>query len=202
MKADYIEIGNLVSQLRAHDPHGFTMLYEITHKEFYFFALSLLKNEQDAQDATQDTYVKILTSIHTLENNTLFIAWSKRILYHICLRMLDRKREVPVDEELLYSIIDISQRCNPLDILVENECKRTLIKQIQALSPVLSTTLFLKYYGHMKIHEIALIMDCPEGTVKSRISTAKKQLYHYIVIQKKNNFMLLLLFLFSLHPQG
>lgn len=123
MNADYAELAKLVPRLQAGEDQAFTTLYELTNREFHFFAFSILKNETDAQDAVQDTYIKILSSIHTLENHMLFIAWAKQILYHICLRILEKKKDIPAEHMVFYCDAAAWKNGDPLIMLVEMEKK-------------------------------------------------------------------------------
>lgn len=176
MKTDYKIVGQLVARAKENDSSSFTQLYELTYQKLYFLALSILKNEADAEDALQETYMKIFTSLQNLEDGTLFIAWANRIIYNICMRMLEKRRDILVGDEQLLAIPDDKEEYNPLSSCILNEKKHHLAHLIESLDPVLRTCIILKYYNNMKVSEISIVMECPEGTVKSRLNTAKKQL--------------------------
>lgn len=178
MNFNHNEISSLVQRVKQNDSQAFALLYERTYQKTYFLALSILKNEYDAQDAVQETFVKILASIYTLENENLYIAWSNRITYHICLRMLEKHRDFLDERNPADTPPDLDIQDDPLTDIIQNDQKRKLFQAVQQLDPVLRTTIFLKYFENMKVSEISLIMECPVGTVKSRLHTAKKRLLY------------------------
>ena len=73
MKDNYKEIAILVERLKAQDKSVFPKLYELTYQRIYFLCFSILRNEEDAKDAVQETYIKVLLNIGSLQNNELFI---------------------------------------------------------------------------------------------------------------------------------
>lgn len=190
MKDDFKEISQLVTKIKAQDMSAFPRLYEITYQRLYFLCYSILKNEEDAKDAVQETYMKILASLPTLQESKLFVAWSNRIACNICIRMLSKQRPDLVEDELLYSFVDENQNTRPYEALERSEKLKALSSLIDSLEPVLRATLILKYFETMKIKQIALVMNCPEGTVKSRLNTAKKILKHAIEKERKGDILL------------
>lgn len=176
MKPDFKELGKVVKQVKAQDSAAFSKLYELTYQRLYLLAFSILKNEEDAKDAVQESYIKIYTNIHTLQDDILFLAWANKIVYYICIRMNSKNMPNPVENEVLQSIPDDNSERDPVNVTLKYEKQKALADLIDKLSPELRTTLFFKYYEDLKIHQIAKIMDCPSGTVKSRLNTAKKQL--------------------------
>lgn len=176
MKPDFNEIAKLVKQVKTQDSTAFAMLYEMTYQRLYFLAFSILKNEEDAKDAIQESYIKIYTNIHSLQDDKLFLAWANKIVYYISLRMNSKKTSGTVDDNILQNLPDDNSEHDPVGAALKSEKKRALAELINKLSPELQATLLFKYYEDLKIHQIAKIMDCPSGTVKSRLNTAKKQL--------------------------
>ena len=101
MKNNYREIASLVSKLKANDQSVFPRIYELTYQKLYFLCFSILKNEEDSKDALQETYIKILANISSLQDNTLFIAWANKIAYSVSIRMVTKNSPDPVDDEFL-----------------------------------------------------------------------------------------------------
>ncbi|MEG0305195.1 MAG: RNA polymerase sigma factor [Oscillospiraceae bacterium] len=176
MAPNYRKISELVGKIKMKDSQAFAELYEMSYQKTYFFALSILKNSADAEDATQETYVKILCSINTLKDESMFIAWSNRIAYNVCMRIIEKRRDVATDDEELAQMPDSCVENNPIYMATKKEKNQKLAKQIDKMDSVLRATIIMKYYQGLKISQIAQVMSCPEGTVKSRLNTAKKQL--------------------------
>lgn len=176
MKPDFNEIGRIVKQVKAGDGAAFAKLYELTYQRLFYLAFSILDNEEDAKDAVQESYIKIFDSIHSLHDDGLFLAWANKIVYSICIRMHARDKAGAMDAGDLYNMADGRDESNPVKAVLKSEKQKVLAEMINKLPPDLRATLLFKYYENMKIQQIASIMDCPCGTVKSRLSTAKKQL--------------------------
>lgn len=176
MKPDFLEIGRIVKRIKAHDSAAFADLYELTYQRLYLLSYSILKNEEDAEDAVQESYIKILANIQTLNNDKLFLAWANRIVYSICVRMCSAERPAAMDHGYLENIMDQREDSNPVNAALRAEKYKVLADSIEKLPPVLRATLLFKHYEGLKIQQIADIMECPSGTVKSRLNMARKQL--------------------------
>lgn len=190
MKSDYKTLEKLVDRAKEGDNAAFVEIYQLTYQKLYFLALSILKNEADAEDALQETYIKIFTSLQDLEDGIVFIAWSNRIIYNISMRILEKRRDLLVGDDQLLSIPDDKEENNPLSSCILNEKKQHLAHLIECLDPVLRTCIILKFYNNMKISEISLVMECPEGTIKSRLNTAKKQLLQMALKERSKDMWL------------
>lgn len=184
MKTTHAQIGKLVDKIKNKDSQAFADLYQLTYQSLYYVALSILKNDYDAQDAVQDSYIKILASIDSLKESKVFIAWANKIAYNISLRILEKKRDIPTEDEKFAYYQDDNMDNNPLSRAIENEQKRKAMSLVESLDETLRTTVVLKYYQNLKLSEIAMVMDCPTGTVKSRLNTAKKHLYAHAKKEK------------------
>lgn len=174
MKHIYVELAKVVKKLKQNDPQAFSRLYELTYQRLYFFCYSMLKNKEDAKDALQETYINIYSNIHSLDNEKLFIAWANKIAYNICLRMLNKKKPILLSSEVLDSISADESQTSPEEQMISALQKDYLLLAIDQLNPTLRTVILLKYFENLKISQIAEIMDCPAGTIKSRLNTAKK----------------------------
>lgn len=188
LKPNYRKLGELINRIKEKDSQAFTQLYEQTYQKIYFLSLSILKNEADAQDATQETYIKILNNIDNLKDVTMFTAWSNRIAYNVCMRIIENRRDIATEDEELAMIADTCLEVNPLYMATKNEKKQMFAKLIDNMEPVLRATVVMKYYQGLKISEISTAMACPEGTVKSRLNTAKKQLLKAITKEGSDGF--------------
>jgi len=74
------------------DKRGFDALYQATSKAVYFTCLSLVKNESDAEDLTQDVYITAFEKLTSLSEPEKFAAWVKRIAVNKCMDFLTTKR--------------------------------------------------------------------------------------------------------------
>lgn len=132
-----------------------------------------LKDLQLAEDALQDTYIKVLKNINTYKGNSNIKTWITRILINTCknyLRTAYFKRiifGIPDGVNLDY---DLEQR------FINNELEKQLIKEICNLKKEYKEVILLFYYQNFKISEIAQILKISESLVKSRLFRAKNKL--------------------------
>ena len=138
---------------------------------YYRLAYSLTGNEADALDAISQMTVQVVEKIHTLRSNDAFPAWSKKILVNVC-REFWRKnsKSVPLDEALAVE----SAGRTASGLAIEDEL---ILRQfIASLPEIHREVIYLRFYLDYEYKDIALLLDVPEGTVKSRLNRALESL--------------------------
>ena len=80
------------------DSEAFARLYELSKRQVYFTCLKFLKNEDDAQDITQEVYITVMKKLPTLADKTSFQPWVNRIAVNKCKNFLKARRDVSLDE--------------------------------------------------------------------------------------------------------
>lgn len=170
------KLKDLVVRVKNRDEVAFTELYGQLYQKIYFLSLAIVKDEYLAQDVVQETFIAIYQKIDKLKNDDLFVAWVNRITYHCALRVLKSKEEIPVEGELIVKDIASMNGKDPIDIAILNEHKNIIMSHILELPVDYRSVLVLRYYNNMKLGEIAAIMDCSLGTIKSRLNRSKRML--------------------------
>jgi RNA polymerase sigma factor (sigma-70 family) len=179
------QIAKLVKQTKDGDSDAFAKLYEMTYQKVYFFSLYLTKNETLAQDVVQETFIDALKYLDTLKNDKAFVAWLNKINYSTALRILKKEKNISLTDEYLYNIPDTSESSYPMEMIIKDDQRNEVLQCIATLPYGLRAVIILKYYHDMKDREIALILDCPVGTVKSRLNTARRMLKEQLVARKE-----------------
>lgn len=132
----------------------------------YSLAGYLLGDASDAQDATQDALARAWRARRTLRDGEAFDAWVDRILVNTCMDRMRRRKLVRFVE------IDAGEGlpdADPFrDFLVRDEIGRTL----SVLTPEQRVVVVLRFWRDLPVDEIARRLDCPSGTVKSRLNHA------------------------------
>ena len=155
------KIRRLVLQAGQGDRAAFGELYEETGRSVYFNCLKLIGNAQQAEDITQDTFMKALEKLDSLKEPVNFSAWVNRIAINNC-KMYFRKNPRTAEDE--------SEK------IIDDTPDSELIPDDYADSDMMS------------VAEIAEIMECSVGTVTSRLSAARKKIREAVLIyEKKNN---------------
>lgn len=183
------KIRRLVLQAGQGDRAAFGELYEETGRSVYFNCLKLLGNAQQAEDITQDTFMKALEKLDSLKEPENFSAWVNRIAINNC-KMYFRKNPRIAEEESEKIIDDTLDSELIPDDYADSEEKRRIIMNIidTALTDEQRQTIILFYFDMMSVAEIAEIMECSVGTVTSRLSAARKKIREAVLIyEKKNN---------------
>ncbi len=167
----------LVKRLMAGDRKAFDALYELYKDQAFRTAWFLAGNRADAEDIVQDTFVKVYVNIGQLKQAEGFKSWFYRILTRTAWKQSDsRKREFPDEEILIHAdaVSEASEDGNPEQIFKKEE--RDKIRAIvNGLDEKYRTTLVLYYYSQCSTKAIASIMGCLEGTVKSRLFSARRK---------------------------
>jgi RNA polymerase sigma-70 factor (ECF subfamily) len=146
----------------------------------YSYALVLTRNRTDAEDLVQETYVRALKAMVRLKAESNVKSWLFTILRNIWLNQLRHRRTAPqlVEMDLDGSTDGISVEVshNPHAIYVgAMECN--LVREaIQRLPPAFREVILLREYEELSYQEIATILECPIGTVMSRLARARSKL--------------------------
>ena len=172
------ELINLVYKAQNGDQPALEHLYSVTRQAQFFTALTILKDGQMAEDAVQSAYMRVVEYLPKLTKPGNFMAWLNQITYHCCMDIAkNHEKTVPVtDEDLILRLPDEDEGSNPLNNVIKKEGADTLLAYIGRLSDEQRTVIIMRYYQDLKIREIAKILDCSEGTVKSRLHYAHKLL--------------------------
>ncbi len=165
----------LVEKLKCGDKDAFEALYEKYKKLAFHTAYLITGNQTDSEDVVQETFVKVYLHSNELKNNSGFKAWMMQILvrtaYHMCKK---GNREFPDEEQVMKQ--DNRTEPSSLEQVMQKEETNELYAVIQKLPIKQRTVVILYYYNEYSIDEIAKLLGCMEGTVKSRLHTARKSM--------------------------
>lgn len=165
----------LIRQLQSGSSAAFTRLYERYKDAIYAYCLRLLKDTDSAEDATQETFFKILRETASLHNPESFRGWLFRIARNEAYTILRPTRFVaPTNDENVWE--NISDGETLLDEIIATE-QRDLIQTILGeLKVEYREVLILREYQGLSYAEIAEITGDTESSVKSRLFKARKAL--------------------------
>ena len=152
-------------------------IYNEAYKAVYWTAMALLKNEADAEDIVQDTFVSLIESYDSIKDKSKVTAWLKKNAANKCLNRLTRTKTDNVEDEFFDSVEAVPEDFLP-DSIVESEDTRKIIMDIinNVLSEDVRRTLILFYFDEMSTKEIAESLGIPQGTVLWRLNFAKKKI--------------------------
>jgi RNA polymerase sigma factor (sigma-70 family) len=163
-----------VAQAQQGDREAFVRLVKKCESTLYNVARSILKSDAECLDASQEAIIKAYTSLQNLREARYFKTWLIRILINECQRLIQhKKRVVPMGELIEQQASERFER----DVELQDA--------IQALEEDLRVVITLHYFEDLPVKEIALLLEIPEGTVKSRLIRARSKLAASIAADKK-----------------
>ena len=183
----------LVRRAQNDDPWAIEQLVLRYQKKVFQIAYQMLDgDEQEAQDRTQDAFLKAFRKIKQFKGNASFYTWLYRIVFNTCLdarRRRRRWREIfflrrsAKDKEVnatfsLEEYPDTNKNSNPLSTVRKRQLESDVKKAMNTLSERQRNIFQLKIFNEMSIPEIAQMLNLAEGTVKTHLFRATQ------VIQK------------------
>ena len=174
----------LVERCQRGQLEAYEILVGRYRQRVYGLAYSMLRNEQDATDLSQETFVKAWQAIRGFKKNSSFYTWLYRITTNLCIdfvRKRDRRPTVPfeetVDPEADASVeIAPSNQPLPTDEVRRRELREQIDAALQELSPEHRVVIQLREFEGLEYAEIAKVVGCQMGTVMSRLHYARKHL--------------------------
>ncbi len=155
-------VKNLIKQAKHGDAHAFGELYSLYATELYRFALYILKNTFDAEDAVQNAAVNAYRKMKDLKKEESFKSWFFKILYNECRKIIlskPRLYEVPQDEMSVYD----------KEIPPDSE-KSDLLSLLDTLPQEQKAIVILSVFEGYTSEEIGKILGMKAGTVRSSLS--------------------------------
>lgn len=174
----------------------FELLYSHIINKVYFWCFTIIGNEADARDATQEAMIRIYNKLHTLNNAETFNSWMYRLVRNSCINILTNRKKLEIEygktddyEDIIEANVKEERKDNlPAEALDLKETKKLVTAFVDNLPKRQKEVITLYYLEEFKIDEIAKILDYNPGSVKSRLHTGRKNLEKQIVnYQKKNN---------------
>ncbi len=159
----------LIRRFLAGDGEAFARLVDRHRQRVYNVCLRLLGDPDDAADASQDTFLSVLTKLEQFRGDAAFTTWMHRIAANACYDLTRKRRRQP----LLRSAgdPDVPDEAGPPvpDPAEELSGTRDVVTALRAIPEEFRVALVLADLQDLAYEEVAKILDVPIGTVKSRI---------------------------------
>ena len=163
-------------------------IYNNAYRAVYWTAMSLLKNEADAEDVVQDTFVAFIESYPDIKDTGKATALLKKIASNKCLDRIKLARTDSVEDEFFDNVEAVPEDFLP-DTIIESAEMRKIVMDIinNSLSDDIRRTLILFYFDEMSTKEIAELLGIPQGTVLWRLNFAKKKIKKEVEKYEEDN---------------
>lgn len=178
----------LVQRAREGDRDAFRELVERYQRKIAALALGMLRNREDALDVVQETFTKAFQSLDRFKGDSSFYTWVYRIAVNLSIDHQRRDAKMPqvplepadrsVDSEqnLPAFVPESDERDDPFRRTQDTEIREQLAAAISELTPEHRAVILLREVDGLSYEEISRVMDCPKGTVMSRLHYARRQL--------------------------
>lgn len=178
----------IVQQVLAGDTNAFEELVLEYEKKVYNVALRLLGDREDAQDMTQEAFIKAFNSLESFRGDSKFSVWISRIVSNLCLDLLRSKNRRPTvslsveDDDGAQVEMDIADKSLSPDVLLEKRMTQQSLRDgLKALPDEYRAILLLREVQGLSYDEISKALDIEPGTVKSRIYRGRKKLCDHLI---------------------
>lgn len=140
-----------------------------------------VRNHSDAQDVTQEAFIKAYRALPNFRGDSAFYTWLYRIAVNTAKNHLAVKSRRPLESDHDVSEIEqiegnsaLTEQATPENLLLKDELQAIILKAIENLPEDLKTAIMLREVEGLSYDEIATVMECPIGTVRSRIFRARE----------------------------
>ena len=160
--------------LRTQNVNYFNLIYDRYTNKVYAKCISMLKDNEAAEDATQEIFVKILLSLSRFTGKSKFSTWIYSITYNYCIDMIRREKK-----DMEVAVNDFSRIDTEDDNLLDAEILETNISRLRVILNHMSaedkSILMMKYQDDLSIREICDMLNKTESAIKMKILRAKEK---------------------------
>ncbi len=167
----------LIELCRVGDSSAIEDFVQTYEQDVYRLALSILDDATEAEEATQDSLLAALRSLDSFRGASSLKTWLYSITVNICRNRLQRHKTYERLTRILGDILRIRTTPSVEENAIQKEYTEALWRVIRGMHEKHRIPIVLRYYHDLSVAEIASILQIPEGTVHSRLNTARKQLH-------------------------
>ena len=170
---------SLIQRAQKGDPEAFATLVDEHQRYVYNLALRVVKDENEALDLTQETFVRAWTALPNFRGQSQFRTWLYRITTNLCYNRLPSLRRSLNDlgDDVLPDVVKSEDTAsNPLGAVESNEIRTQLHHAIDQLDANYKILIVMRYHDELSYEEIASLLNLPLGTVKTGLFRAREKL--------------------------
>ena len=171
----------LVERVQRGDKNAFNLLVKKYQHKVVNLVARYVNNPGDVPDVAQEAFIKAYRALPTFRGESAFYTWLYRIAVNTAKNYLTSQGRRPPSSDVEEEEAEyygggeaLQEVATPENLTLTDEIKRTVFSAIEALPEDLRTAITLRELEGLSYEEIAEIMDCPVGTVRSRIFRARE----------------------------
>ena len=174
----------IIEGMARSDPRAFRELVERYKKKVYFLALDMAGNPVDAEDISQDVFLKVHRSFATFRRGAKLGSWLYRVTYNAAIDHLRTRGAAPepVDDEVLESrsregaALAQGRVADPVGATESSQLQARIAKALEKVSPQEKAVFLLRHYDDLMLKDIASTLGLSIGSVKSYLFRAVRKL--------------------------
>lgn len=171
----------LVERVQKGDKRAFDLLVIKYQQRILNLVGRFVRNPNDAMDVTQEAFLKAYRALPKFRGDSAFYTWMYRIAVNTAKNYLAVQSRRPQEAEQDYEEIEqidssgvLRDQATPEHMLLRDEIQTTVVRAIEELPEDLRTAITLREVEGLSYEDIAAVMECPIGTVRSRIFRARE----------------------------
>ncbi len=166
----------LIEQFKKGDLSAFDELMSKYSRKIRYLAYRMTNNYEDAEDITQEVFVRVFKALPTWKPKASFYTWLRTIALNLCIdhhRTRIRRQTQPLESKDGFAMnIPADSSSNPLRRTEADELRGRILLATEKLSPRQRKAFMLVSYGGLSLKEAAEIMGCAVGTIKAHLNRA------------------------------
>lgn len=167
----------MIELCRVGDSSAIENFVQTYEQDVYRLALSILDDSVEAEDATQEALLAALRSLDSFRGAASLKSWLYSITINICRTRLQRQKSRERLKHILSGILRVQKNPSVEESAIQGESDQALQRAIHNMDEKHRIPIVLRYYHDLPVAEIAQLLGIPEGTVHSRLNTARRQLH-------------------------
>lgn len=179
-----VDLEQIVERCRGGDQQAWEALVDATADDLYRLAVSFTRNRGEAEDLTQEVFLRLWQNLHRWDSGTSFRAWAFRVARNLFIdayrRASHERKATWVDPEFLESLAGGD---DPHTLVVRRQRLEIARAALARLPEDLSRLLLLRDFADWSYEELAVELGLPLGTVKSRLNRARRELATVVSLQ-------------------
>lgn len=172
---------HLVERVKAGDKHAFDMLVRKYQNKVVKLVSRYVNDNSEAYDVAQEAFIKAYRAMPSFRGDSAFYTWLYRIAINTAKNYIVSRNRHPVSNESEIGdgeSFEVGARMpdhdSPEGLVLTEEIRLTVARAIEGLPPDLRTAIILRELEGLSYEQIAQSMDCPVGTVRSRLFRARE----------------------------
>ena len=183
LMADNATDKEIIERVKGGEKEAYDLLVLKYQQRVINLISRFVKNHSDALDVSQETFIKAYRALPNFRGDSAFYTWLYRIAVNTAKNHLTvQSRKITksdydvADIEQIEGSMSLTEQTTPESLLVKDELQETILKTIENLPEDLKSAIMLREIEGLSYEGIAEVMECPVGTVRSRIFRAREMI--------------------------